>query len=787
MNLNNILNDPALAGMRAVNQWLIYRVSQSAKRPGKLDKIPLHYATCQPTSVTAAESWTDVTTAVSVASVLGDTYGVGFCFTPNCGFWFLDLDSCLLGPGLWSPLAVRMVTQALPGAAVEVSVSGKGLHLFGSGRVPPHSNRNAEHHAELYTADRFCALSGDSLQGDCSVDLTERISWVASTYFPARAAAAGGVVPDTGPRADWRGPTDDADLLRRALQSHSARSTFGGGASFADLWTADERVLAGAFPPDNQHDPFNRSDADAALLAHLAFWTGCDRERMRRLLPKSALAREKHDRDDYLERTIDFVATNQREVLQDKPIEPLATAAPSTTPPAMTTVDGNTFLNAVDQAALFAGCVYVVDAHRVLTPTGVMLKPDQFRAKYGGYTFAMDARNERTSKDAFEAFTQSQVLRAPKVDGTCFRPGLPYGAIVTAGGRTRANTWVPAEVARCKGDATPFLDHLHKLLPVPGDFEIALAYMAFCVQYPGVKAPWALVLQGVEGNGKTLLSRCLARALGSQYVHWPKASKIAAQFNSWLVGKLLYCVEDIYTDRKVNVLEELKPMIAGGDELEIEAKGVDQVSAEICGNFIINTNHPDGILKTRNDRRFCWLACDQQTVDDLVRCGMPEAYHVALHRWLNHEDGYAIVAEFLATYAIPDRLNPARGCTRAPKTSTTEAAIAQSLGDAEHEIVNAIDEGLPGFRGGWISSAMIDRTLKAERVDTRLPRKARGAFIRSLGYVTHPGLPKGQTDNVVLPDGKKPVLYVKPGHQTVGLTVRVEIARAYEAAQRDPE
>ena len=67
-----------------------------------------------------------------------------------------------------------------------------------------------------------------------------------------------------------------------------------------------------------------------------------------------------------------------------------------------------------------------------------------------------------------------------------------------------------------------------------------------------------------------------------------------------MVGKVLYCVEDIYLQGVQGdaVLEEMKPMITGGRGIEIEAKGVDQVSADICGNFIINTNHKDGVRKT---------------------------------------------------------------------------------------------------------------------------------------------------------------------------------------------
>src|SRR5205085_4476563 len=97
-------------------------------------------------------------------------------------------------------------------------------------------------------------------------------------------------------------------------------------------------------------------------------------------------------------------------------------------------------------------------------------------------------------------------------------------------------------------------------------------------------------IQGAEGNGKTLLTRCVARAIGRRYVHWPKASKLANQFNGWMVGKIFYAVEDIYVPgHKADIIEELKPMITG-DDLEIEMKGVDPSTLFICGNFMFNSN-----------------------------------------------------------------------------------------------------------------------------------------------------------------------------------------------------
>ena len=772
---------PLLQALAPYRQFIVVLVAWNAEK-GKNDKFPARWSNGMVCDAHDPTAWADHATVRAAAQRLGPAYGVGFVLTAGDPFFCLDIDNAAAG-GQWSPLALQLCAW-LPGCVVERSQSGAGLHVWGRRQpMPPHGKRHGALHIELYSTLRFILLGADPV-GEMAADCPA-VDSVVAEFFPPREAAAG-VSSAEGPAPEWRGPADDDELLRRALQSHSARSAFGGGASFADLWTADERTLAAAYPPDNAHDAFNRSAADAALLQHLAFWTGRDRERMRRLLARSALARDKHEREDYVARSVDFAVAHQREVLADKPAEPGPSPAPagaSNALPAMRAVEGSTFLGPAEQADLFKGCVYITDSHRVLTPGGRLLTADRFRATYGGYTFAMDARNERTSRNAFEAFTESQVLRCPRADGVCFKPQLPYGAIVTDAGRTRANRWWPVEVPCAPGDVTPFLAHVARLFPHLRDQTLCLSFLACMVQYPGTKFQVAMLIQGVEGNGKSLLSRVIEKALGARYVHWPKARKITKDFNGWLAGNLAYLVEDIYTSEHVDVLEDLKPMITG-ESLEIEAKGVDQVTDEVCGNFVINTNHKNGLRKTLNDRRLMIFYCAQQTVDDLARDGMGGDYMRRTYDWLKHEGGYAAVTHFLRTYSIPDEFNFATRCQRAPETSSTREAIEQGLGRIEQEILEAADQGRPGFAGGWVSSIALDKLLKDLRLDGRMPLNRRRDLLRSLGYDWHPALAKGQTDNSVLPDGGRPRLFVKAGHPSLSLSRASDVARAYSSDQQ---
>lgn len=773
----------ALAPLSAYPQFVLYKLKHNG---AKTEKLPVDHRTGRMPEKGGGGAhdpaiWTDSTTALAaLAAGRGD--GIGFVFTEHDPFFFVDIDKCL-HEGEWSPVAKQLLS-AFPGACVEVSQSGQGLHIIGSGKCPPHGCDNLGIGTQFYTEKRFVALTGAHITGDASTDHTVSLTWLVQHYFP-EPAPGGEEFADweqacaRGPVDTWRGPTNDADLLRRAMKSQGLRSQFGNGASFADLWEAKVERLTEAYPDPER--AYNESTADRALAQHLAFWTGKDCARIERLMRESALSREKwNDRDDYLPRTILSAVKDQTEVITDAEVEPVATPA-SADAPRPREIDGNSFMDVDGQITQFAGCVLVVNEHKVLVPGGVMLRPDQFRTNFGGYTYSIDRINEKTTRNAWEAFTESLVLRPPRADGTCFRPDLPAAALVPDAGRVRVNTWWPIEVERKVGDAGPFLQHLAKLLPNERDRTILLSYMAACVQYKGVKFQWAPVIQGVPGNGKTFLTKCVMAAIGSRYTHMPPASEIHEKFNSWLFNTIFIGVEDIYVpDQKREVFEILKPMITS-DYLAKRAMQTDQVMLNVVCNFIFNSNHKDALKKSRDDRRLAILYTAQQLEGDIVRDGMQGDYMTKLYTWFK-ADGSAIVSELLHTFPIPAEFNPAGDCHRAPLTSSTEEAITFGLGAVEQEVLEAIDQGLPGFAGGWVSSMALDTLI--DRLRRAVPRNRRRELLIGLGYDYHPGLPAGRVNAMVQPDMGRPRLFIRPNHPDRALTDPVAIAHAYTSAQK---
>lgn len=841
----------ALAPLAAYKQFILYKlVWDETKKKHK--KIPINPFSRK--AFPKGSDWQKDPTKMSDFATASanciEGYGVGFLFTPQDPFFFLDIDKCLNPDGRdWSPLAHELM-QKLPGAAIEVSQSGAGLHIFGRGLPPEgHANRNDFLHLELYTEWRFAALTGVNAVGSADTQLAPNIFSIAEQYFKKRAEFD---------RADWtseacpqwRGPQDDATLIEKMLAAKSANALFNDGKSnFQALWGADEDLLSKLYPDSDR--TFDASRADSALAQHLAYWTGNNCDRILSLMWQSGLVRDKWtDREEYyLDRTIlraialqkefycevdlsipdqygagkiDASSDAQREYAEriraeivakaapedaktlcqtrtnaqfwldcgDKTpselaamLRPLDKVEPSSKITSAETVSGFQYLPVTLQLEKFAGCVYVSDLHKIWSPNGLLLNESRFNALNGGYVYPIDDMGRKSTVNAWDAFLNSQCIRFPKAHTSTFDPLKASGEVIEEEGLLSVNTYVPLETRRLKGDVSPFLNHLEKLIPLESDRAILLAYMAAVIQHKGVKFQWAPLIQGAPGNGKTLFTMCLMYAVGSRYSYMPKAKELTNKFNTWLVGNIFIGVEDIYvTESRKEVLEELKPMITSTRQ-EVEGKGADQYNTHICCNFILNSNHKDAIRKTLDDRRFAVFYTRQQTALDIARDGLDGNYFPDLYGWLN-VDGYAIVNDFLQDYVIPDELNPATKAHRAPLTSSTEEAVNMGMGGVEQEILEAIEEGRPGFAGGWVSSVALDRMLREIRAEKAIPRNRRREVMQSLGYDYHPALKDGRVNSPIqMDENKKPRLFVKRAHISLNQTNPPEVVEMYMKAQ----
>lgn len=746
-------------------------------------KVPYSPRHGRRASSTNPADWGSYHQAKDHATEIG-AQGVGFVLTAADPFFFIDVDKAHNGTE-WSQLAQELCAT-FHGAAVEVSQSGTGLHLIGRGKPPvDHRNKNIRLGLELYTQERFIALTGTNATGNADIDHTEALGPVAARYFPPNEHRRADTWT-TEPRAEWSGPDDDGALLEIALRSQSAPSAagaFGGGETrvgFAALWSADHDALAARWPGASGQ-PYDASSADQALANQLAFWTGSNCERMERLMRQSSLARQKwDDRPDYLETTILKAAGTVSGCYK----APASRAADDTPPPPADPTlaeqsgfglpEGHSTLFSDGQMKHFAGCVYVSGPHKILTPRGERLDQGRFNAVFGGKEFVLGADGKKVTTSAWDAFTLAQSFVPARADKLCFRPELGVGGVFEVAGVRMANTYRPITTAATEGDPGPYLDLIARQLPDKRDQAILLNYMASVVRNPGLKAQWWPVLQGVKGNGKTLHITAMVHAIGLQYCHLPNADKMiraGMNFNGWVEGKLFIGLEEVHgTDRRA-FFDSFKTTITNR-LIPIEAKGVEETTGDNRANGLITCNPKDGVPVEDDERRYAPLFTAQQQKSDLLRDGMGPEYFTDLYDWLFGRNRYArkgadyglrVINHHLRTMPLVAELDPAQLATRAPVTTSMLEAVYASRGRVEQEVLEAIDEGRPGFAGGWISSIKLDELLDRRKMG--VPRNKRRDMLKSLGYDWHPALVdnNGRTQNRVMPDDSKPRLFCKIG------------------------
>ena len=720
-------------GLERYNQFINWRLVPDTDNPGEYKKLPCDL-NGKIINSHDRQYWLPADKAAM------SPHGIAFVFADTDPFWFIDLDGAWDGHR-WSDVAI-WARDFFPGCAIEVSLSGKGLHLFGCGShaLPrDHGCKNTANGIELYTTGRFCALTGTHAAGDAWIDFSGRMAeFVVHAGLKPRTEALSEAVTGEGVDPRYTGPTDDDELIRLMCgAAGSFKAGFGAKCHAKALWEADRAELTKHWPVTKARADgatWDWSAADAALMWHLSFWTGRDAERMARLFERSALYRPgKYEGRDAYRLGLLIKSGVRNPGVYDRPRGGLAVAPVDPVAIGASMASGSregtrSTMELAKQVEHFKGCVYVQNAHAVLVPDGRLLKPSIFDATFGGYSFQMQFDNGRPTTEAFKAFTQSRMYGFPKVADTCFRPDRAPDEII----ENRINVWRPIVVDEAEGDITPFLNQVAMMIPDAGDRAILFTYMKSLARNPGVKFQWAPVIQGVEGNGKSMLIRVMYRAVTKLYSHLPKASQLTEKYNSWLERRIFIGVEEIKVSERREVLEDLKDAVTN-DWIEIRGMQQEKRMSENYTNWIFCTNHKDAIPVDENQRRYAIFYTAQQSKADLVRDGLTEPYFKTLYDWLKRE-GYRHVIHWLRHSPLDAvEYDPAGLSQRAPSTTSTREAIVMSLGRVEQEIMDAVEGERPGFCKGWISTAAVTKLLEERGVRSISGRKL-GEILKSLGY-----------------------------------------------------
>jgi len=260
-----------------------------AEVKGRRTKKPIS-AYDTPTGTNAAHAHTWVTYEEAKAAAEKNGYGgVGFVIPE--GYFFLDIDHMALTDPFVQLMLERYHSYA------EKSVSGEGLHIYGKcdrGQIPTYTDskgtirlakefytKNPNNGVELYVGgitNRYAVFTGTAVMDEPLCDCTQAVL-----------------------------TTLDKNMRRKPKSSYSAKRD-GDRALFDTVCNLRKQKNGEKFSKLYDDGDFgdygSQSEADAALCAMIAFRTGPDPAAVDEVFRSSALYREKWEREDYRESTI---------------------------------------------------------------------------------------------------------------------------------------------------------------------------------------------------------------------------------------------------------------------------------------------------------------------------------------------------------------------------------------------------------------------------------------------------------------------------------------------------
>ena len=258
--------------MKALPNWICWEAVPDERSHSGISKKPINPLTGGNAQSNNPSTWSDFDTAVNASK---NYAGIGFMFG-NSDFFGVDLDDMPndiadFRNGGANNIVAEFVNTLQSYA--EYSQSGAGIHIICKGKLPKGGRRKKHDFGgfEMYEHGRFFVMTGDYCSEYVSIaDCTESIKALHEKYI------GGGKEPT--PRQLTAVSLNTADEIVRAAANAKNGNTF-------------RSLYAGSIAGYG-----SQSEADLALCNMLAFWTGCDADKMDAIFRQSGLMREKWDR-----------------------------------------------------------------------------------------------------------------------------------------------------------------------------------------------------------------------------------------------------------------------------------------------------------------------------------------------------------------------------------------------------------------------------------------------------------------------------------------------------------
>jgi primase-polymerase (primpol)-like protein len=650
--------------MQALQQFLTWRLIQKPDKP-KPDKVPFDAKTCNFASVSDPSTWCNY--AYAIASYNKGGYdGIGFVFTDNDPFIFLDIDDCIID-GVIQNHALQVI-QALPSFAWETSQSGKGLH--GIGKVADKAIFKAKANRwkgfEFYSQGRFVAFGKHNWSRlDMPLVSNTETAYLLD-YIPDRAAAPDIAIDWDTPAPD---PSEDNAIIMQIFMTPLTYNLYAG------------QDLGSRYPDEGGKRPFDNSSAEFALAVKLAKLTNGNAAWIERLMTASPLCqREKwQKRPDYRRSTIQKAVSAWIAVERQKRIEEDKLIGESK-PEFKITPDLMDLNIALNRFVYVSNGSYAVDRQ-----TKSMFSYADCERTFAASKILIDGKDVPVVKAWLnhpERKTVDNVTWAPGSNEFC------HALESMQSGNRCYNSWRGFDILPCPENwqelLKPFLQHVEYLIPDAVERRAFLSWIAHAMQKPHELPHFHfLMISPMTGTGRGTLASILCRVFRGYFATNVSPDALFGGFNGRLSQKIIASIDEV---REGNAYdrwqksEKFKSTVTEETRLINPKYGLQSVEKN-CMRFLMFSNHDDALPFDHSDRRIYLIRNPE------IR-RTPSEYR-ELHSLLKNDDFIASVQHYFQTLDISDfdAFEPA------PMNTAKQAALRSLESD--------IDKACREFKETW--------------------------------------------------------------------------------------
>lgn len=275
--------------------------------------------------------------------------------------------------------------------------------------------------------------------------------------------------------------------------------------------------------------------------------------------------------------------------------------------------------------------------------------------------------------------------------------------------------------------------HLGFVFNGRGDqIDLFIDWLAFQVQHIGRKVRFAPLIKGVEGDGKSVLSKLVKAVIGDSNVKIISAEAISSNFSGWATDAAVGVLEEvrIVGHNRYEIMNKMKPLITN-DSISVHPKGFEEYNAPNTMNYMAFTNYSDALPLQETDRRWWPIFTpwnSREEMQSIVGESL-DVYFDRLHDAIEMCGG--ALRAWLLNHVISDAFKPNGS---APRTKERESMIANGRDDIEEIVESVIADGGYGLHVDAVSVKHLNDALLMMDGAPDLTGRMVATALRKLGY-----------------------------------------------------